>query len=163
MFKSKNVRYNKSYAKKLTKRRKKLWKIKVIIISLLLTAVIIGISNLWERSIQSRVDETIAILTAPKEEPAISIWQQINDITGGENVNILYNLAKCESGLNQFAVGVNVHSNGTSYDRGFMQISNIWHPEVSDNCAFDFHCSVTFANNMINEGQGHQWTCWDRI
>ena len=156
MFKKKR---NKTYASKLTKRRKRFWKIKVVLASLLLTGSIVYISNLWDRSIQDRVDETVAILTAPVEELELSIWEQISTITGGHNVNVLYNLAKCESGLKEDAVGTN--TNMTS-DLGFYQINTV-HKDISNACKMDLECSTRWTNNKINEGYGHIWVCWNRI
>lgn len=118
---------------------------------------------LWDNTMQFVANKVYPVAKVPvyePKEPVKSIYEQINEITGGENVDILYNLAKCESGLRVYAVGVNEDG---SYDRGFYQINNYWHPEVPDHCAFDLKCSTIWTNNMIKEGQLHQWTCSSKI
>lgn len=101
----------------------------------------------------------------PKQEkkmPVPSIYEQISAITGGENVDVLYNLAKCESGLKIYAIGIN-HDKANSYDRGFYQINSYWHSEVPDHCAFDLKCATMWTNNMIKEGKLSEWVCSSKI
>lgn len=44
--------------------------------------------------------------------------------------------------------------------RGLWQISRIWHPEVSDQCAYDWQCSTQWALDWIAEGHIEQWSTW---
>jgi len=152
---------NKTYAKMPTRKRRVAKANKQIVIIAVLVALIavcniIGAINYVKLY---RVKAVVPTFVDYQKDEPVSIWQQISDITGGENVNVLYNLAKCESGLNVYAVGMNA----TNYDRGFYQINSYYHAEVSDNCAFDLVCSTKWTNNMINAGQLHQWTCSDHI
>ena len=89
----------------------------------------------------------------------LTIQEHICNATNGENCEILINLAKCESSLNKWAVGVNEGS----IDRGLFQINSYWHSEVSPDVAFDVYASARWTNDMIKRGQGHQWTCWTKI
>jgi hypothetical protein len=55
--------------------------------------------------------------------------------------------------------GVNMHGDdGTS--RGFWMISKIYHPEVSDQCAYDLTCSTAWSLNWILAGHINQWSTW---
>lgn len=61
---------------------------------------------------------------------------------------------RCESRYNPYVRGDKGHS------RGLAQISDIWHPEVSDTQAFDPYFSIEFLAKGLAEGRGSQWTCF---
>jgi hypothetical protein len=42
--------------------------------------------------------------------------------------------------------------------RGLWQISSIYHPEVTDACAFDIQCSTAWSLNWIVKGNVMQWS-----
>lgn len=42
--------------------------------------------------------------------------------------------------------------------RGLWQISSIYHPEVTDACAFDIQCSTQWSLNWIVKGNVMQWS-----
>lgn len=44
------------------------------------------------------------------------------------------------------------------YDRGIVQISRIYHPEVSDACAFDLDCALDWAGKRISGGYEWEWS-----
>ena len=44
--------------------------------------------------------------------------------------------------------------------RGLVQISDIYHPEVSDAQAFDPFFSIDFLASYLAQGKGSQWTCY---
>jgi hypothetical protein len=44
--------------------------------------------------------------------------------------------------------------------RGVFQISRIWHPEVSDQCAFNLVCSTSWSLRWILSGHVNQWSTW---
>jgi hypothetical protein len=52
---------------------------------------------------------------------------------------------------------VNVNKDG-SRDRGVLQINSRWHPEVSDECAFDLSCSVKEGIRIVKSSGWNQWT-----
>lgn len=62
---------------------------------------------------------------------------------------LLTNLVQSESSGNPKA------DNG--YDRGIVQISRTYHPEVSDNCAFDQTCALEWAAKYIAEHGSDEW------
>ena len=74
-------------------------------------------------------------------------------------VDYLVRLAKCESTLNANAI----NDNGVyGIDRGVFQINDYYHPEVSDECAFDVRCATEWTMWRINNGYQHEWHC-DKI
>lgn len=72
-------------------------------------------------------------------------------------------VAKCESNLNPKAVHVN--QNG-SKDRGVFQINEKYHPEVSEEQAFDPIFSTRFFCKAFKNGNLSWWkatqTCWEK-
>lgn len=85
-----------------------------------------------------------------------SVKEKIKDIANSHNFkwpDYLIRLAWCESRFDPNAVGDNGHS------RGLFQIHNLYHPEVSDMCAFDIECATKWTMWRINSGYQHEWTC----
>lgn len=46
--------------------------------------------------------------------------------------------------------------------RGLFQISDCWHPEVSDEVAFSVSSSTEWALNRMQQGYLHEWSTYDR-
>jgi hypothetical protein len=44
--------------------------------------------------------------------------------------------------------------------RGLWQISRIYHPEVSDRCAYDVKCSTAWSLRNILHGNINEWSTW---
>jgi len=44
--------------------------------------------------------------------------------------------------------------------RGLWQINRFYHPEVSDECAYDAECSTDWALQRILDGKINEWTTW---
>lgn len=42
--------------------------------------------------------------------------------------------------------------------RGYWQISRVWHPEVSDQCAADLKCSTFWSLKWILQGHAREWS-----
>ena len=72
-------------------------------------------------------------------------------------------VAKCESNLDEKAVYVNSDS---SRDRGLFQINSKWHPEISDEEAFNPIFATEFFCKAFKEGHLDWWNatkkCWDK-
>jgi hypothetical protein len=64
--------------------------------------------------------------------------------------DIIVAIAQAESSLNTSAM--NCNNPGGSCDRGILQINSYWHPEVSDQCAFDPACAFQQAFRISNNG-----------
>jgi soluble lytic murein transglycosylase-like protein len=60
----------------------------------------------------------------------------------------------CESMKNPDAIG----DHGES--RGISQINSRYHPEVTDEQAFDPEWSIDWTARRISEGEGHEWMCF---
>lgn len=73
-----------------------------------------------------------------------------NDI----NYKKLLRIVDCESNFNP-----NVRGRVDNRDRGLWQFNSRWHPEVSDDCAFDSWCSTQKAIDLIKAGYAHHWVC----
>jgi soluble lytic murein transglycosylase-like protein len=67
---------------------------------------------------------------------------------------LLADVIDCESSYNIYALGDGGHS------RGLAQIHDEFHPEVSDEQAYDPEFAVEFLARYISEGKGSQWTCY---
>lgn len=63
----------------------------------------------------------------------------------------------CESSYHQYTLGDQTHS------RGLVQISNIYHPEVSDKEAFSPLFSLDFLAAHVAAGKGNEWTCYRKL
>lgn len=88
----------------------------------------------------------------------VDIKEQIKQIAEDHNfewVDYLLRLAECESHFDQYAD----NQTNSSNDRGVFQISKKWHPEVSDECAYDINCSTKWTMWMIESGHQSQWAC----
>ena len=72
-----------------------------------------------------------------------------------EDIENLLKLAQCESGFNPSSL----NPTNNSYDRGTFQISRKWHPEVSDEQAYDIKYATRWTIGKIRAGQLKQWCC----
>lgn len=95
----------------------------------------------------------------PEEQKTIA--EHICLATNGENCQVLVNLARCESSLNDQAYHVN---NNKSVDLGLFQINSVHYGKsITPSCALDVYCSARWSNDQIKKGNGHIWVCWDKI
>jgi lysozyme-like protein len=44
--------------------------------------------------------------------------------------------------------------------RGLWQINKAWHPEVSDDCAYNVTCSTNWSLERIRAGHVDEWSTW---
>jgi hypothetical protein len=44
--------------------------------------------------------------------------------------------------------------------RGLWQINRVYHPEVSDQCAYDVECSTDWSLHRIADGYVDEWSTW---
>jgi len=68
----------------------------------------------------------------------------------GADADYLVALAKCESTLDPLARG------DSGQSRGLFQLHNGYHPEVTDDCAFDIRCSTEWTIDHLDTVH---WTC----
>lgn len=80
----------------------------------------------------------------------------------GIDPDICLRVAKCESGFNPAAKNINTDK---SVDRGLYQWNNKWHPEITDEIAFDIEKSTRAFCKAFKEGHLSWWNaskkCWD--
>lgn len=109
--------------------------------------------------------------TEKKVEPAVTteinenIEELIKEIAQKEGVDadLAIKVAKCESGLKPKAVHINQEG---SKDRGLYQINDKYHPEVTDEQAFDPVFSIKFFCTAYKAGNLSWWnaskSCWNK-
>lgn len=68
-------------------------------------------------------------------------------------------IAKCESGFNPEAVGVNKNH---SVDRGVFQLNTI-HLKITNSCAFDARCNIDQAYELFKRRGWSPWVCRNKI
>lgn len=81
----------------------------------------------------------------------------------GVDPDFVVRVAKCESGLNPAAKNVNTTG---SIDRGLFQWNDKYHPEITDEIAFDVYKSTEAFCKAFKEGNIGWWSasksCWDK-
>ena len=81
----------------------------------------------------------------------------------GVDPELAVRVAKCESNLNYKAVNINTDG---SRDRGLYQINEKWHPEVTDEQAFNPITATQFFCKAMKGGNLSWWDatrkCWEK-
>lgn len=81
----------------------------------------------------------------------------------GVDTKLAINVAKCESGLNPLAVNVNTTG---SKDRGIYQWNDQYHPEITDEMAFNPEIATIKFCEAVKAGNISWWNaskkCWDK-
>lgn len=79
----------------------------------------------------------------------------------GVDPKLALKVAECESGLDPTAT--NRNPNGT-IDRGLFQWNDYWHPEITNDCAFNVICSTIAFCEAVKKGHLDWWNatrhCW---
>ena len=91
-------------------------------------------------------------------------WEKVKKIAEDNDfkwISYLKLLADCEGEFNEFSV--NCINPGGGIDRGAFQINSKWHPEVSDECAFNLKCATEWTIMRIENGYQYEWTCNEHI
>lgn len=108
------------------------------------------------------------VVESPVTSPSPTTAPIPTDIVGyinykfGEHSDDAFKVLSCENkSLNPNAINDNRTWGGVGVDRGYWQISNYYHPHVSDWCASDVKCSTDYAYRMwLNDGESfRRWTC----
>lgn len=80
------------------------------------------------------------------------------------NPDLAVRVAKCESNFNVLALRRNADG---SYDRGIYQWNDFYHPEISNDCAFDLECATRAFCEAAKRGKLFWWNaskyCWSRV
>lgn len=94
-----------------------------------------------------------------------STEEMIRRIATEEKVDqeLAVNVARCESGFNPKAININTTG---SKDRGLYQINDYYHPEVTDEQAYNPEWATRWFCKAIREGHISWWNaskkCWDK-
>ena len=98
------------------------------------------------------LEEMVGELRPTPSEPE-SLYELATRIAGeyGVPTSTLFNLIGSESQWNPKAY------NAKTGDRGIVQISEIWNPDVTDECAFDAECSLRWAVERLARGEHWRW------
>lgn len=97
------------------------------------------------------------------EAKSETVEETIKRIAKDEGIDpcLTLRVARCESGLNPAAK--NINTNG-SVDRGLFQWNNRWHPEITDEVAFDIEKSTRAFCRAFKDGHLNWWDaskhCW---
>ena len=96
---------------------------------------------------------TVPIAEASDYPPPLSLEERASAVAleYGISTTTFFNLIESESQWNPNAY------NKKTGDRGLFQISERWHPEVTDVCAYNPDCSMRWAAQRIKGGYIHEW------
>ena len=82
------------------------------------------------------------------------VFELLNEQLTVRDADKMMALIQAESGFNQFALHANKDG---SIDRGILQISNKYHKEISDECAFSISCSIKASIEIIKKRGYKEW------
>jgi len=100
----------------------------------------------------------------PWREPTMKEWIKMTVEEAGIDWNEASKVMDCESKGNPDAFYIN-YSNNAGVDRGIWQISSHFHPDVSNECAYNYKCA-TFEMIKIHREWGNNfcaWTCGKKL
>jgi len=104
----------------------------------------------------------------PTPTPILSekelILKEIKDVFGEHSEEAMRILTDPECHENLYldpkAVNDNQVWGGVGVDKGLYQINSFYHPEVSDECAFNYKCNIAYAYKLFKaRGNFSAWTC----
>jgi hypothetical protein len=164
-------RHNKTYRGKLTRYQKNI-RIKLALVLTILIMPILGMI-FQPRSLET-FDHSEVIQITPEEMKELeaiafthlSVEEQIREIAREHNFqwpDYLVKLAHCESTMNPSASNSIGNKPVGSIDRGLFQINDYWHPNVSDECAYNLRCSTEYTIKLINKGKQNLWVCNNKV
>lgn len=102
--------------------------------------------------------KTISDVKNPPKKSTAEVEKQIRQLAKDNNFqweDYLIRLAYCENDT----LTPGRRGDIDPRDRGVFQINSFWHPEVSDECAFDVKCATEWTMWRINSGYQYEWMC----
>ena len=94
----------------------------------------------------------------PTQERLEEIYDEIYDIAMDNNFNdvqLLYELADCESDFRQWAI-----NDIGEYSVGIYQYYLKYHPDIDKECATNIRCATEYAIKLIRENRIDEWACY---
>ena len=84
----------------------------------------------------------------------------------GIREEIAIGVARCESNFNPKATNKRGNHPSYSVDRGLYMWNDYWHPEISNECAFDSECATRKFCKAVQDGHIGWWNpsrhCWEK-
>lgn len=112
---------------------------------------------------------TIEAFIGPKPLPTTPTKKQVADmitkvaLAQGVDPVLAVKVATCESSL--IPTAININTDGSA-DRGIFQINAKWHPEITDDVAYDIEQATKFFCKAFKEGNLSWWNstkqCWSK-
>jgi hypothetical protein len=138
------------------KRKLQLLHAKILFGVVMLAVIVIGAVGTYT---QNSMASDIPDLNKREVSNPETIDQMIDRIAKEENfqwVSFFKKLVYCESRYDQYAI----NNNGAyGVDRGLLQINTKYHPEVSNEQAFDLDFSIRWSMRRIQNGFQSEWMC----
>lgn len=104
------------------------------------------------------IDSVMAAEVKKPNEVSMKEWV-LNEVRkNGIDEYKVWALINCESKWQADASLIN-YSGRQGVDRGLWQISDKYHPEVSNSCAYDYSCSTKEAIRIIKKHGFKEWVC----
>jgi len=92
-------------------------------------------------------------IIVPEGKTAEQVIREVA-IEEGVDADLAVRVAKAESGLQPTAYNLD---KGDSMDRGIFQWNSKYHPEITDECAFNVECAARAFCKAVNEGHLSWW------
>lgn len=136
------------------KRKEQMMFYKIIIASLMLAVVVIGAVGTYTNN---TLASEVPYVTVSKETETLE--QMVERVAKEEDfkwVGYMKRLIYCESRWDVYAL----NDNGAyGIDRGLLQWNTKYHPEITNEMAFNPEISVREAMRLIKNGGQKQWSC----
>ena len=133
--------------------------IPLLILALVLFIGIFSVAILRNNTTSTHAQISETIIDIKVDEVALSVEEQLHTIALENDFDpqVLIALSMCESSHRPLVRGDNGHS------RGLFQIHDYFHPEVSDEVAFNIRLSAEWTIWRIQTGHANEWACWNKI
>ena len=115
--------------------------------------------------LSKEMDFSVPVVEAREieKEPSMSIWVLQQFANAGLNPEEAAKIINYESKWNpDFTLRNN--DKVKSFDRGLMALNSYWHREITNKCAYDYHCAVEASIKIrLREGSWKSWFGAGRI
>ena len=152
---------NKTYARQttITSLRRKRFRWTVVGTFILIMCVYANVNVMWiifKDSLEPEIVEAKIELTEEELSVKEYIFETVKTELGLDVAIDAINVVNCESRFNPNAIGMN----RSSVDLGVWQWNNVYHPEVTPQCAFDYRCATEKAIELYKiDNSFRQWAC----
>lgn len=112
------------------------------------------------------IDVMRKLLRLQTQSDKLKIQEMIKRVAKEYEVDedLALRVAKCESNFNPKAKNTRGNTPPDSIDRGLFMWNSHWHPEISDECAYNPECATRKFCKAVKEGNLSWWNpsrhCW---